>query len=121
LELLANSLKYFRSDPAEACPRGRHRGDRKFVCSEQRDESEDCISLAHRDRSFVREKAFGARERRSDGPDSREAFSLDGLDIDALHKIQRTETTATARPSACRQDVIAAARVIADGLRAPFP
>ena len=68
----------------------------------------------------MREKAFGARERRSDGPDSCEAFSLDGLDIDALHKIQRTETTATARPSACGQNVIAAAGVIADWLRAPF-
>jgi hypothetical protein len=35
-------------------------------------------------------------------------------------KSSRTEATATARPSACGQNVIAAAGVIADGLRAPF-
>ena len=68
----------------------------------------------------MREKAFGARERGSYGADLSEAFSIDGLDVDALHKIGRTEASATARPSACGQNVIAAARVIADGLRAPF-
>ena len=67
----------------------------------------------------MREQAFSVRQSYRVSGKPLEASALDGLHADALHKIGGGKSAAHARPTTGWQNVIAAADVVAERLRAP--
>src|SRR5256885_1616209 len=77
------------------------------------------LSSAYLDRVRVSEKALGARKCLHIAGEAREAFAADGLYAEAFHEVRSGKATAHARPAASGKHVIAAAGVVAEGLRGP--
>ncbi len=68
----------------------------------------------------MRQQPLGFSKLLDDRCEPRAAGSRYFLHADAFHKISRGEATARTRDAACRQHVICAGGIIAEGLRAPI-
>src|SRR4051812_18621565 len=77
------------------------------------------LLFAHLDGVGVSEKAFGAREGLHIVSEGHENPAADGLYAEAFDEVRSGKAATHARPSAGGKHVIAAAGVVAEGLRGP--